>query len=112
VCILLSTVIYIAVGYHVFHQRNQLRNLTLSNPTENMSCGDGRESDERVSLPSLPPWSIQLLRVFRLPSICQMQAALGHLQQALGVVHHLQVQRCTMTPSAYVCFPSLCFLPF
>jgi len=30
-CIVLSAVIYIAVGYHVFRQRNQLRNLTLSN---------------------------------------------------------------------------------
>ncbi|KAK3901019.1 hypothetical protein C8A05DRAFT_45258 [Staphylotrichum tortipilum] len=30
-CIVLSVLIYVAVGYHVFHQRNQLRNLTLSN---------------------------------------------------------------------------------
>ncbi|SPN96595.1 related to G protein coupled receptor like protein [Cephalotrichum gorgonifer] len=30
VCILFSTLIYFAVGYHVFHQRNQLRNLTFS----------------------------------------------------------------------------------
>ncbi|KAK4239411.1 putative G-protein coupled receptor [Achaetomium macrosporum] len=30
-CISLSAVIYVAVGYQVFHQRNQLRNLTLSN---------------------------------------------------------------------------------
>ena len=29
-CILLSALIYFAVGYQVFHQRNQLRNLTLS----------------------------------------------------------------------------------
>ncbi|KAI0117451.1 hypothetical protein F4814DRAFT_439783 [Daldinia grandis] len=33
VCIILSTFIYIAVGYYVFKQRNQLRNLSLSNPT-------------------------------------------------------------------------------
>ncbi|KAH9897452.1 hypothetical protein F4778DRAFT_793549 [Xylariomycetidae sp. FL2044] len=32
VCIALSTVIYVAVGYYVFQQRNQLRNLSLSNP--------------------------------------------------------------------------------
>ncbi|KAK8049654.1 g-protein coupled receptor [Apiospora phragmitis] len=32
VCIVLSTCIYIAVGYYVFKQRNQLRNLSLSNP--------------------------------------------------------------------------------
>ncbi|KAJ9157888.1 G-protein coupled receptor [Pleurostoma richardsiae] len=30
VCIILSALIYLAVGYQVFHQRNQLRNLTLS----------------------------------------------------------------------------------
>jgi hypothetical protein len=30
ICILLSFIIYVAVGYHVFHQRNQLRNMTFS----------------------------------------------------------------------------------
>jgi len=49
VCILLSTIIYFAVGYQVFHQRNQLRNLTLSNPAKDTSSSDVRESDERVS---------------------------------------------------------------
>lgn len=34
VCILLSTCIYVAVGYYVFKQRNQLRNLSLRNPTK------------------------------------------------------------------------------
>ncbi|KAK9413058.1 putative G-protein coupled receptors family 2 profile 2 domain-containing protein [Seiridium unicorne] len=33
VCILLSTVIYVAVGVYVFNQRNQLRNLSLSDPS-------------------------------------------------------------------------------
>ncbi|KAI0486413.1 hypothetical protein F4859DRAFT_511401 [Xylaria cf. heliscus] len=33
VCIVLSSFIYVAVGYYVFKQRNQLRNLSLSNPT-------------------------------------------------------------------------------
>lgn len=33
VCIILSTCIYVAVGYYVFKQRNQLRNLSLSNPS-------------------------------------------------------------------------------
>ncbi|KAI0385726.1 hypothetical protein F5Y04DRAFT_291177 [Hypomontagnella monticulosa] len=33
-CCLLSACIYAAVGYHVFKQRNQLRNLSLSNPTQ------------------------------------------------------------------------------
>ncbi|KAI1101470.1 hypothetical protein F4804DRAFT_10306 [Jackrogersella minutella] len=32
VCIILSSLVYIAVGYCVFKQRNQLRNLSLSNP--------------------------------------------------------------------------------
>ncbi|KAH8905256.1 family A G protein-coupled receptor-like protein [Coniochaeta sp. PMI_546] len=49
ICILLSTVIYVAVGYQVFHQRNQLRNLTLSNPAKDTSSSDVRESGERVS---------------------------------------------------------------
>lgn len=49
VCIMLSAIIYVAVGYHVFHQRNQLRNLTLSNPAKDLSSADVRDSDERVS---------------------------------------------------------------
>jgi hypothetical protein len=53
VCILLSTLIYFAVGYQVFHQRNQLRNLTLSNPAKDTSSSDVRESGERVSPASL-----------------------------------------------------------
>ncbi|KAB5580271.1 G-protein coupled receptor [Coniochaeta sp. 2T2.1] len=50
VCILVSTIIYFAVGYQVFHQRNQLRNLSLSNPAKDTSCSDVRDSGERVSL--------------------------------------------------------------
>ncbi|KAJ2990125.1 hypothetical protein NUW58_g3110 [Xylaria curta] len=44
VCIFLSSFIYIAVGYYVFKQRNQLRNLSLSNnahtPPENRDSGE------------------------------------------------------------------------
>ncbi|KAL1890512.1 hypothetical protein Sste5346_008180 [Sporothrix stenoceras] len=40
VCIFLSAVIYVAVGYHVFHQRNQLRNLTLSNQAKDLSSSE------------------------------------------------------------------------
>ncbi|KAL2021364.1 hypothetical protein VTK56DRAFT_7229 [Thermocarpiscus australiensis] len=48
-CILLSAVIYVAVGYHVFHQRNQLRNLTLSNQENDVSADtDLRYSAENV----------------------------------------------------------------
>ncbi|KAG8157210.1 hypothetical protein KVR01_012918 [Diaporthe batatas] len=36
VCTVLSAVIYFAVGYHVFHQRNQLRNLSLSNQAKDV----------------------------------------------------------------------------
>lgn len=52
ICIVASAVIYIAVGYHVFHQRNQLKNLTLSHVREGMSTSDGRESasGEKVGL--------------------------------------------------------------
>ena len=48
VCIFLSAVIYVAVGYHVFHQRNQLRNLTLSNQGKDVSLSDVRDSAEKV----------------------------------------------------------------
>ncbi|TPX16230.1 uncharacterized protein E0L32_004225 [Thyridium curvatum] len=46
-CIVLSAVIYMAVGYHVFHQRNQLRNLTLSNQGKSISTSDVRDSAEK-----------------------------------------------------------------
>ncbi|KAI0409477.1 hypothetical protein F4802DRAFT_144940 [Xylaria palmicola] len=45
VCILLSSFIYIAVGYYVFKQRNQLRNLSLSNPRHNQP--EARDSGEK-----------------------------------------------------------------
>lgn len=51
ICILLSTVVYVAVGYHVFHQRNQLRNLTFSNNAKDckdVSTSDIRDSAEKV----------------------------------------------------------------
>ncbi|OIW34663.1 family A G protein-coupled receptor-like protein [Coniochaeta ligniaria NRRL 30616] len=54
VCILLSTIIYFAVGYQVFHQRNQLRNLTLSNPAKDTSSSDVRESGERTTYNGQP----------------------------------------------------------
>ncbi|KAK8056182.1 G-protein coupled receptor [Apiospora rasikravindrae] len=47
VCILLSTCIYIAVGYYVFKQRNQLRNLSLSNPAGDVP--PPRDSGEKSS---------------------------------------------------------------
>ncbi|KAK1757862.1 putative G-protein coupled receptor [Echria macrotheca] len=54
-CSLLSAVIYLAVGYHVFHQRNQLRNLTLSNqaaarePSGPESQGCAEKGDSGIS---------------------------------------------------------------
>ncbi|KAI0102924.1 hypothetical protein GGR51DRAFT_550194 [Nemania sp. FL0031] len=45
VCIALSTFIYAAVGYYVFQQRNQLRNLSLSCPTHDP--GGARDSGEK-----------------------------------------------------------------
>lgn len=44
---MLSAVIYLAVGYHVFRQRNQLRNLTLSNQANDM-YGTELDSLEKV----------------------------------------------------------------
>ncbi|KAI1827964.1 hypothetical protein F4861DRAFT_548374 [Xylaria intraflava] len=46
VCIILSTLIYIGVGYYVFKQRNQLRNLSLSSPTrDHPGTRDSGEKD-------------------------------------------------------------------
>jgi hypothetical protein len=55
-CIVLSAVIYGAVGYHVFRGRNQLRNLTLSNQARDVYAG-ALDSTEKVYLfePSLSP---------------------------------------------------------
>lgn len=44
ICIVTSAIIYVAVGYHVFHQRNQLRNLTLSHQGKEVTTTDGGES--------------------------------------------------------------------
>lgn len=44
---MLSAVIYLAVGYHVFRQRNQLRNLTLSNQANDL-YGTELDSLEKV----------------------------------------------------------------
>jgi len=46
---MLSNIIYICVGYSVFHQRNQLRNLTLSNQARGVANSDERNSVEKVS---------------------------------------------------------------
>ncbi|OTA55470.1 hypothetical protein K449DRAFT_311651, partial [Hypoxylon sp. EC38] len=46
VCIILSSCIYVAVGYYVFKQRNQLRNLSLSNPARDVRTA--RDSGEKT----------------------------------------------------------------
>ncbi|KAH8657316.1 G-protein coupled receptor [Ilyonectria robusta] len=50
VCIFFSAVIYCAVGHHIFHQRNQLRNLTFSYPSKDgidvLHLEDARDSAE------------------------------------------------------------------
>lgn len=37
--------IYVAVGYHVFHHRNLLRNLTVPIPTRNKRANSGGTSE-------------------------------------------------------------------
>lgn len=49
VCIVLSICIYFAVGCYVFRLRNNLRNLSLSNPSHDAPARE-RESGEKVSL--------------------------------------------------------------
>jgi len=53
-CIMLTAVIYAAVGYHVFHQRNQLRNLTLSDQARE-GYGDDLCVAEKVRLSLISP---------------------------------------------------------
>ncbi|KAK3488523.1 hypothetical protein B0T13DRAFT_406451 [Neurospora crassa] len=48
-CIFLSGLVYLAVGYQVFHQRNQLRNLTFSNQGKNYSGSEHIELGEKHS---------------------------------------------------------------
>ncbi|KAI1376422.1 hypothetical protein F4677DRAFT_91535 [Hypoxylon crocopeplum] len=50
VCIILSSCIYVAVGYYVFKQRNQLRNLSLSNPARDPPTA--RDSGEKTLFPN------------------------------------------------------------
>ncbi|KAK0391464.1 hypothetical protein NLU13_0965 [Sarocladium strictum] len=54
VCIFLSLFIYVAVGYHVFHHRNQFRNIGLNDSSESgkmdlVSSSDGGESAEHYT---------------------------------------------------------------
>ncbi|KAH6619399.1 hypothetical protein B0J18DRAFT_467554 [Chaetomium sp. MPI-SDFR-AT-0129] len=48
-CILLSAIIYGAVGYHVFHHRNQLRNLSLSTQAREYGSGTREQEKEQQS---------------------------------------------------------------
>ena len=45
ICIILSIVIYAAVGYHVFHHRNQLRNAGLNSAEKGSGSGTHTSSD-------------------------------------------------------------------
>lgn len=44
ICIFLSIIIYVAVGYHVFHHRNQLRNIAFHTDKDQLE-GTGASSD-------------------------------------------------------------------
>ncbi|KAI9158180.1 Cyclic AMP receptor-like protein A [Paramyrothecium foliicola] len=48
-CILLSLLIYIAVGYHVFHHRNQLKHVTFTSTEQNEKSHQGRKRGEMDS---------------------------------------------------------------
>lgn len=67
---MLSAVIYFAVGYHVFHQRNQLRNLSLSTQGKDLTgdSTDVRDSAEKVChMYSLCVSLLPLVRAFAGP---------------------------------------------
>ncbi|KAG7141184.1 Cyclic AMP receptor-like protein A like [Verticillium longisporum] len=61
ICILCSILIYFAVGYHVFHQRNQLRNLTFSHikdANEVSMSEDNRDSAEKNLTGRSEDWQV------------------------------------------------------
>ncbi|KAM0326305.1 hypothetical protein ACHAQA_006903 [Verticillium albo-atrum] len=61
ICILCSILIYFAVGYHVFHQRNQLRNLTFSNAKDAKEVSvveDNRDSAEKNLTGRTEDWQV------------------------------------------------------
>ncbi|PTB66794.1 G-protein coupled receptor protein [Trichoderma citrinoviride] len=45
ICIFGSIIIYVAVGYRVFHQRNRLRNFAIAIPPRNKRANSGAASD-------------------------------------------------------------------
>ena len=45
ICIFGSIIIYVAVGYRVFHQRNRLRNFAIVIPPRNKRANSGAASD-------------------------------------------------------------------
>lgn len=47
ICIFLSIAIYCAVGYHVFHHRNQLRNMAYNLPDKDNSTESRPSTDEK-----------------------------------------------------------------
>ena len=63
-CIGFSTVIYIAVGYRVFRQRNILRNLTLSTQAKDAQT---KESSEKVRV-----WQTWVLTNLKFASRCPL----------------------------------------
>lgn len=55
ICIFLSIAIYVAVGYHVFHHRNQLKNIGLGNMDKAHLNGTCTNSDAGDSVEEASP---------------------------------------------------------
>ncbi|KAL0941454.1 g-protein coupled receptor [Colletotrichum truncatum] len=56
-CIFGSAVVYFIVGYHVFHQRDQLRNLILSNPSNDSRNASWLGKDYSAAKESHSSWT-------------------------------------------------------
>ncbi|KAL2757318.1 hypothetical protein ACRALDRAFT_2098998 [Sodiomyces alcalophilus JCM 7366] len=76
ICIFLSGVIYFSVGYHVFHHRNQLRNLTFSlygrdgKRRKNVSFSEEtRDSGEKVGPERSEDWHVTAVTEVKITTV-------------------------------------------
>ncbi|CAM1506028.1 Fc.00g056690.m01.CDS01 [Cosmosporella sp. VM-42] len=78
VCIFFSAVIYFAVGHHIFHQRNQLRNLTFTYPSKDgndvLHLEGARDSSEMNLTTRVEDWQVtavtEVRRTTAIPATC------------------------------------------
>ncbi|KAH7141884.1 G-protein coupled receptor [Dactylonectria macrodidyma] len=84
ICIFFSAVIYFAIGHHIFHQRNQLRNLTFHYPSKEenyaMHLECARDSAEMGLSTRVTDWQVTAVTEVQvtavLPATCTIPRSL------------------------------------